>query len=217
MKDAIINQLGQLGVIPIIVMRDVEDAVPVAEALVGAGLPTLEVTYRTAAAGQSLERIRGRFPELLLGAGTVLTLDQAKEARDCGAQFIISPGLDPKMVEYCLGNDLVPLPGVSSPTEIQTAVGLGLTALKLFPAELLGGIRYLESVVGPFPMVRFIPTGGVHTGNLETYLSRSEVLACAGTWIARKDWLQAKRFDLIERAAAHALEIVRGVRARSRS
>ncbi len=211
MNDVIIDQLSELGVVPVIVIEDPEDAVPLAEALLRAGLPGLEVTYRTAAAGEALDRIRSRFPDLFLGAGTVLTVEQAREARDRGARFIISPGLDVRVVEFCLDQGLTPFPGVCSPTEIQTAVGLGLKVLKLFPAEALGGLKYLRSVAGPFPQVRFIPTGGVNTENLPAYLACDRVIACAGTWIARKEWLREKRFDLVEKEAAEAVKIVHRV------
>lgn len=211
MNDVIIDQIRRFGVVPVIVIEDPEDAVPLAEALVRAGLPTLEVTFRTAATCESLERIRRSFPDLLLGAGTVLTTEQVRQAQDHGAQFIISPGLDVDVVEFCLERDLLTFPGISSPSEIQTALRLGVSILKLFPSEALGGLKYLRSISGPFPTVRFIPTGGVNTGNLADYLRFDRVLACAGTWIARKEWLREKKFDLIEKEAAEAVRIVRSV------
>jgi 2-dehydro-3-deoxyphosphogluconate aldolase/(4S)-4-hydroxy-2-oxoglutarate aldolase len=212
MNDAIIDQLGELGVIPVIVLDDAEDAVPLAEALLNAGMPALEVAFRTDATADALGRISRRFPDLLLGAGTVLTVDQARQAGERGARFIISPGLDAEVVEFCLDQGLVPLPGVSSPTEIQAALRLGVDVLKLFPMEALGGLEYLKAVSAPFPKVRFIPTGGVNTANLADYLTFPRVLACAGTWIARRQWLAEKRFDLIEREAARVVRTVAEVR-----
>ncbi len=211
MNDAIINQLGELGVVPVIVIENPEDAVPLTEALMRAGLPGLEVTFRTPAAADAIERIRHHFPDLLLGAGTVLTTEQVRRAQDSGARFIISPGLDVKVVEFCLERGLTTFPGVCSPSEIQTAIGLGLSVLKLFPSEALGGLKYLKSVSGPFPTIRFIPTGGVNARNLADYLKFDRVLACAGTWIARREWLRDKRFDLIAKEAAEAVRIVRSV------
>lgn len=212
MNNAIIDQFGELGVVPVIVIEDPEGAVPLAEALMRAGLPALEVTFRTAVAAEALERIKRHFPEFFLGAGTVLTTEQVRQAQDSGASFIISPGLDVKVVEFCLERGLTPFPGVCSPTEIQTALGLGLSVMKFFPSEALGGLKYLKSVSGPFPMVRFIPTGGVNTRNLAEYLKFDRVLACAGTWIARREWLREQRFDLIAQEAAEAVRIVRSVR-----
>ncbi|MEJ2079892.1 MAG: bifunctional 4-hydroxy-2-oxoglutarate aldolase/2-dehydro-3-deoxy-phosphogluconate aldolase [Acidobacteriota bacterium] len=212
MNDAIIDQFGELGVVPVIVIEDPEDAVPLAEALMRAGLPALEVTFRTAVAAEALERIKRRFPDLFLGAGTVLTAEQVRKARDSGASFVISPGLDARLVEFCLEQGLTPFPGVCSPSEIQAALGLGLNVLKFFPSEAMGGLEYLRAVSGPFPMVRFIPTGGINTRNLADYLSFDRVLACAGTWIARRQWLSQKRFDLIEKEAAEAVRIVGTVR-----
>jgi 2-dehydro-3-deoxyphosphogluconate aldolase / (4S)-4-hydroxy-2-oxoglutarate aldolase len=212
MNNAIIDQVGELGVVPVIVIENPEDAVPLAEALLRAGLPALEVTFRTPAAAEALERIKRHFPEFFLGAGTVLTTDQVRQAQDSGASFIISPGLDVEVVEFCLEQGLTPFPGVCSPTEIQRALGLGLSVLKFFPSEALGGLKYLKSVSGPFPMIRFIPTGGVNAQNLADYLKFDRVLACAGTWIARREWLREKRFDLIAKEATEAVRIVRGVR-----
>ncbi len=212
MSNTIIQKLEEMGVFPIIVIDDPDDAEPLGEALLKAGMPCAEVTFRTPAAAAAIDRLGRRFPQLLLGAGTVLKIDQAKQAKELGVQFILSPGFNPKVVDYCLGEGLTVFPGVCTPSEIEAAMDHGLTVLKFFPAEAMGGLNYLKAISAPLSMVRFLPTGGVNLQNLPAYLEFKQTLACAGTWIARKEWLKQKRFDLIAKEASQALEVVRTVR-----
>jgi Entner-Doudoroff aldolase len=212
MSESIIQQLEELGVFPIVVIDDPDDAEPLGAALLEAGMPCAEVTFRTPAAADAIGKLGRCFPQLLLGAGTVLKIDQAKKAKDLGVRFILSPGFNPKVVDYCLSEGLTVFPGVCTPTEIEAAMDHGLTVLKFFPAEAMGGLPYLKAISAPLSMVRYLPTGGVNLQNLPAYLDFKQTLACAGTWIVRKEWLKQKRFDLIGKEAAQSLDVVRTVR-----
>jgi len=212
MSDQIVRQFEQMGVFPIIVIDNPEDAAPLGEALLKGGMPCAEVTFRTAGAAAAIESLAKTFPEMLIGAGTVLKPEQAQQAKDCGARFVLSPGFNPTVVDYCRNIELPIFPGVCTPSEIEAAMGKGLTTLKFFPAEAMGGLAFLKAVCAPLSMVRFLPTGGVNTENLKAYLAFDRVLACAGTWIARKEWLRDRRFDLIQNEAAEAVRIAQSVR-----
>ncbi len=208
----VVELFESLGVFPIIVIDRADDAVPLAESLLAAGMPVAEVTFRTPDAAAAMEIISSRFPQVLLGAGTVLSPEQARRACDAGARFALSPGLNPAVVAACRDLGLPIFPGVCTPTEVEEAMALGLTVLKFFPAEAMGGLRFLQAVSAPLSMVRWLPTGGVNLQNLRDYLQFPQTLACAGTWIVRKEWLAEKRFDLIGREAAEALRVAREVR-----
>lgn len=208
----VVRQFEHLGVFPIIVIDRADDAPPLAEALLAAGMPIAEITFRTEAAAAAMEAIAARYPEILLGAGTVLKPDQAQRARDVGARFALSPGLNPTVVEACRKLDLPIFPGVCTPTEIEAAMALGLTVLKFFPAEAMGGLSFLKAISAPLSRVRYLPTGGVNLQNLTEYLQFKQTLACAGTWIVRKDWLAERRFDLIRNEAESALAAAREAR-----
>jgi len=212
MKESITNKIERLGVFPIIVIDRVADVVPLGEALLRAGLPCAEVTFRTEAAAEAINTLSKEFPEMLLGAGTVLKVEQADAAVEAGASFLVTPGFNPKVVDHCLGQGIDIYPGVCTPTEIDTAMNKGLTVLKFFPAEAMGGLSYLKAVSAPLSKARYIPTGGVNLQNFPEYLAFDKVLACAGTWIVKKNWLNEGRFDLIEQEAANAIEVVRDVR-----
>jgi Entner-Doudoroff aldolase len=170
------------------------------------------VTFRTDAAEAALREFGKKFPELFLGAGTILRTEQAEAAVDAGARFILSPGFNPKTVEYCLNEGIQIYPGVCTPSEMEVALGYGLTELKFFPAEAMGGIRYLKAVTGPLSMIRFIPTGGVNPGNLGDYLAFKGTLACAGSWIAPHRLVSTKLFETITENAASALKTVAEIR-----
>jgi len=215
MKESITNKIQALGVFPIIVLDHVADVVPLGEALLRAGLPCAEVTFRTAAAAEAISTFSRAFPDMLLGAGTVLTVDQADAAIDAGATFMVTPGFNHQVVDHCLAKGVNIYPGVCTPTEMDTAVSKGLTVLKFFPAEAMGGLSFLKAVSAPLSMVRFIPTGGVNLENFPDYLAFEKTLACAGTWIVKKNWLVEGRFDLIEQEAANAVGVVRRVRGES--
>ena len=178
-----LERIGECGIVPVAVINAPEAALPLARALLAGGLPCIEVTFRTAAAGAAIEAIARECPELLLGAGTVLSVDQVNRALDCGARFIVAPGLNRKVVEHCLAQNVPVTPGVLTPSEIEAALELGLEVVKFFPAEAGGGLKYLKAVSAPYKSLRFIPTGGIDESNLSGYLSFRPVLACGGSWM----------------------------------
>ncbi len=203
------GQLRGLGVVPVVVIRDPRRAAPLARALADGGLPCAEITFRTRAAAEAMRRIAAGASDVLLGAGTVLTPGQAAAAREAGAQFVVSPGFDPRVVDYCQEHGLPVYPGVCTPTEIQRALGAGLEVLKFFPAGPLGGASFLKAISAPFPGLRFIPTGGVKRENLRDYLKLGQVLACGGSWMAPASWIDEGAFDRIRDEAARAVAVVR--------
>jgi 2-dehydro-3-deoxyphosphogluconate aldolase / (4S)-4-hydroxy-2-oxoglutarate aldolase len=207
-----VDRLGSMGLIPVVKIDQPSQAIPLAEALLTGGLPCAEITFRTAAAEESIRLISRAFPEIVLGAGTVLTTAQAQQAADAGARFIVSPGFDGKVVAWCQAHDLPILPGVATPTEIQMALDKGLDLLKFFPAEALGGIPMLEAVAAPFGAVRFIPTGGISAANLAAYLSLPMVFAVGGSWLVTARLLSDGAFQEIRRLTQEAVAIVDRVR-----
>ncbi|MCL4548596.1 MAG: bifunctional 4-hydroxy-2-oxoglutarate aldolase/2-dehydro-3-deoxy-phosphogluconate aldolase [Bacteroidetes bacterium] len=205
--DKILEQIGICGIIPVIIIDDAENSIPLASALIEGRLPVGEVTFRTKAAKESIEKIAKEFPEMLLGAGTVLSIEQVKSAVDSGAKFIVSPGLNPKVVEYCLTKNIPITPGIATPTEIERALEFNLEVVKFFPAEALGGLNYLKAISAPFGNLRFIPTGGVDEKNLLNYLQFPKVLACGGSWMVKSDLITNKKFDEIKKLTLEALII----------
>jgi len=208
----VLEKLGLLGVIPVVEMTRSEDAVTLGEALLAGGLPCAEITFRTKAAEDAIRVIASRLPEILLGAGTVLSVDQAERAASAGAQFIVSPGLNRKVVDWCTSNGVAVVPGVLTPSEIEEALEMGLEVLKFFPAEALGGIRTLKAIAAPFRGVRFVPTGGVNQDNLADYLGHPSVLCCGGSWLVKADLISEGRFEKITQLTRDAVSVVRGVR-----
>jgi 2-dehydro-3-deoxyphosphogluconate aldolase/(4S)-4-hydroxy-2-oxoglutarate aldolase len=212
MSTTVTQQIEQLGVFPIIVIEDARDALQLGETLLAAGLPCAEVTFRTAAAEEAIRSLAEGFPELLVGAGTVLSVEQAQQAIDAGATFILSPGFNPEVVDFCLSQEVAIYPGIATPTEIEAAMAKGLKVLKFFPAASMGGLQYLKAISAPLSMVRYIPTGGVNLQNLPDYLNFDKVLACAGTWIVKKQWLIDRDFDRIRKEAEDAVAVVKKLR-----
>lgn len=207
MADAL-ARLRQIRLAPVIVIDDPKDASPLANALAEGGLPCAEVTFRTAGAAEALRRMADAQPDMLVGAGTVLTPQQAAQARDAGAQFIVSPGFNPVVVDYCLGQGIPIFPGVCTPTEIEAALEKGLKVLKFFPAEPAGGLAYLKAIAAPYSMVEFIPTGGINAEKLPTYLSFKSVVACGGSWMAPSEWIRGGEFDRIREESARAVQTI---------
>ncbi|MEN1677980.1 MAG: bifunctional 4-hydroxy-2-oxoglutarate aldolase/2-dehydro-3-deoxy-phosphogluconate aldolase [Planctomycetota bacterium] len=201
-----LERLTGRGLIPVVVIDDVAQAVPLGEALVEAGLPVAEVTLRTPAALGAIERMAA-VENLLVGAGTVLNADQAKRAIDAGARFVISPGLDEAVVQCCHDRDIPAAPGIATATEAQRAVGLGLELVKFFPAEAIGGAALLKALAAPFAGLRFIPTGGVSASNLTDYLSLPSVAACGGSWMVRREWLRDGQWDRVKESVRDAVAI----------
>lgn len=201
-------EFGRLGVVPVVRLERAADALPLAEALLAGGLPCAEITFRTEAAEEAIRLVAAQVPHFLVGAGTVLTVDQADRAVAAGAQFVVSPGFDPEIVCWCLEREVWVLPGAATPTEIQMALARGLRHVKFFPAELLGGVRMLKALGEVYSQMRFIPTGGITPENLGDYLSVSAVYACGGTWLAKADLIQRGAFGEIERLAREAVQVV---------
>ena len=190
-----IATLRRLRLVPVIVIENSGAAPALGRALVEGGLPCAEITFRTPAAREALARLTGEVPEVLAGAGTVLTPEQAASARAAGAKFVVAPGFNPAVVDYCLEHDIPVYPGVATPSEIEAALARGLSLLKFFPAEALGGVAYLKAISAPYGGVEFMPTGGVNLENVSTYLAFSRVVACGGSWMAPQEWLAAGNFD----------------------
>ena len=209
---AMLEKLGLLGVVPVVKMNRSEDAVALGEALLAGGLPCAEITFRTAAAEDAIRQIASRLPEIIVGAGTVLSVDQAERAVSAGAQFIVSPGLNRKVVDWCVTNGTTVVPGVLTPSEIELALDMGLEVLKFFPAEAMGGIRTLKAIAAPFGGVRFIPTGGINEDNVADYLAHPNVLCCGGSWLVKADLISDGRFEKITQLTRDAVSLVRGVR-----
>lgn len=207
-----INKIKEFGVIPVVVIDDAKDAKDLASALVKGGLPIAEVTFRTAAAKEAISIMSMEFPNMLVGAGTVLSVDQVKAAVSAGAKFIVAPGFDPDVVDYCLENNIPVFPGCVTPSEITQAYKRGLNVVKFFPAGEFGGLKMIKAISGPFPTMKFIPTGGVNAENLKDYMLSDKILACGGTWIAKKDLISNKEFDKIEALVKEAVSIVKEFR-----
>ena len=199
--------IAALRVIPVVEIPRVDDAVPLARALVDAGLPCVEITFRTASAAQAIEAIATSVPDIRVGAGTVVTVAQAEAALAAGASFIVAPGFDPAVVDFALEHGVPIVPGVCTPTEVGMALGRGLSVLKLFPAEAAGGVAYLKALAAPFGGVRFVPTGGIGPDNLAAYLAVKQVIACGGSWMVKKALIAAGEFDTIRTLATQAREI----------
>ncbi|HEY5628849.1 MAG TPA: bifunctional 4-hydroxy-2-oxoglutarate aldolase/2-dehydro-3-deoxy-phosphogluconate aldolase [Candidatus Limnocylindrales bacterium] len=206
-------RLAELRVVPVVSIDDAADAVGLADALAAAGLPMLEITFRTEAAADAIAAIRAARPDVLVGAGTVLDAATVDRAMAAGAAFLVAPGFSPAVVARAAEHGVAMLPGALTPTEIEMALAAGFRLLKFFPAEASGGVRYIKAVAAPYRGVRFVPTGGVTPANLAEYLALPAVAACGGTWIAPADAIRAHRWDEITRAAAEAMAIARGASA----
>ena len=200
--------IKKTGIIPVVVLDDAKDAEPLAGALIRGGLPCAEVTFRTAAAEASIRAITEKYPEMLVGAGTVLTTEQVDRAVAAGAKFIVSPGTNPKVVRYCLERSIPIIPGVCTPTEVEAALELGLSTLKFFPAEPAGGLKMIKAMAAPYTAVSFMPTGGIDAKNVGEYLSYNRIIACGGSWMVKGDLVKAGRFDEIEKLTREAAELV---------
>lgn len=208
----VFEKIHQIGILPVIALDDAAQAVPLAKALAAGGIPAAEVTFRTAAGEEAIRRIAQEVPEVLVGAGTVLTCEQADRAASAGAKFIVSPGTNPKVVQHCQEKGVQPVPGVVTPTEIETASELGLGVLKFFPAEPSGGLGMIKALAAPYTQIKFIPTGGISAANVGEYLKHPKILACGGSWMVKKDLVNAGKFDEIQALATQAAAIVKSVR-----
>ena len=208
----LLQKVSDLGVVPVVVLNDAKDAAPLAKALCEGGLPCAEVTFRTDAAEESIRIMHEQFPDMILGAGTVLTTDQVDRAVNAGATFIVSPGFDPEVVDYCLSKDILVLPGCITPSEVAQAVKRGLEVVKFFPAEQFGGVATLKALAAPYVNTKFMPTGGISAKNLKDYLSFKRIVACGGSWMVKGDMIAAGEFDKIREMTAEAVALVKEIR-----
>lgn len=206
-------KVQEIGIVPVIKLTNpTRDAKPLAKALVAGGVPVAEVTFRAAGAADAIRIMREAYPEMLVGAGTVLTIEQVKEAADAGAQFIVSPGFNPKTVEYCQSIDMPIFPGCTTPTEIEAAMGYGLRVLKFFPAEQSGGLAKIKAMSAPFSMIHFMPTGGISLKNLGEYLKNSIIAACGGSYMVTEDLITGQKWDEITDLCKQSIAIVKEAR-----
>ena len=206
-QEEIVSQLAKHKLVPVIALEDAAHAEPLAQALVEGGLPVAEVTFRTAAAAESIRTMASRG-DLLVGAGTVLTPAQADEARAAGAKFAVAPGLNPKVVRHCLDVEMPIIPGVSTPTDIEMALDYGLSVVKFFPAEAFGGLKTLQAMSAPYGDVRFMPTGGISLANVNDYLAFPKVVACGGSWMVKPSLYADGNFDPVVNAVREAVKVV---------
>ena len=206
------EKIAELGVVPVVVLEDAKDAAPLAKALVEGGLPCAEVTLRTAAAEESIKLMTAEYPDMFVGAGTVLTIDQVDRAVAAGAKFIVSPGFDPEIVDYCLEKEIPVFPGCITPSEVAQAVKRGLKVVKFFPAEQFGGVATIKAMAAPYVGLKFMPTGGVNAKNLESYLGCDKIIACGGSWMVKGDLVKAGKFDEIKDLTAEAVKLVAEIR-----
>ncbi len=207
----ILKTISNIGIVPVVAINDASKAVPLAKALVAGGLPTAEVTFRTAAAEDAMRAITAEVPEMLVGAGTVLTPDQLDRALDAGSKFIVSPGFNPEMVKYGLSKGALMLPGTATGGEMEQAMALGLDVVKFFPAEQNGGIAKIKALAGPYKKLKWMPTGGVNTKNLMDYLSFDQIVACGGTWMVKPELIENEKWDEITAICKDAVKTMLGL------
>ena len=206
------DEFRKIGIVPVVVLDDAKDAVPLAKALTEGGLPCAEVTFRTAAAADVIRNMVEAYPDILVGAGTVLTTDQVDRAVEAGAKFIVSPGFNPEVVKYCLDKEIPVTPGTQTPSEMEQAMAMGLDFVKFFPAEPAGGLKMIKAVAAPYVNLTFMPTGGINAGNVRDYLAYDRIVACGGSWMVPRKLVNEGRFDEITALVAEASAIVREIR-----
>lgn len=206
------ERMKEFGVVPVVVLDDAKDAIPLADALCEGGLACAEVTFRTEAAEESIRLMSEKYPDMLVGAGTVLTIDQVERAVNAGAKFIVSPGFDPEIVDYCLEKEIPVFPGCITPSEVAQAVKRGMKVVKFFPAEQFGGVASIKAMAAPYTMIKFMPTGGVNAKNLKDYLECDKIICCGGSWMVKGDLIKAGEFDKIREMTKEAVALVKSIR-----
>lgn len=204
-----LQRIGEMGIVPVVVLEDAVDAAPLAQALIQGGLPCAEVTFRTPAAKDAIGIMAEQFPDMLVGAGTVLTIQQVDDAVSAGAKFIVSPGFNPHIVSYCVEKQIPIIPGCSTPSDIEQALEYNLKVVKFFPAEAAGGLSMIKAIAAPYVGVRFMPTGGINASNVRSYLAFDRILACGGSWMVPKDMVEEGNFEKIKELTREAVQIVR--------
>ncbi len=208
--EALLKQIEEIGIIPVVKIDRAEDAVSLAKALCEGGLPCAEVTFRTAAAPDAIRAMVKAYPEMLVGAGTVLSAEQADAAMDAGARFLVSPGLNPDVVRHCIDRGYPMVPGVATPSEVEQAIALGLDVVKFFPSETAGGLAMIKAMSAPYTRIRFMPTGGINSSNLTSYLDNPKIIACGGSWMVNADLIKSGDFDAIRSLTQQAVEQMLG-------
>lgn len=210
--NSILEKIKSIGIIPVVVLEDAGDALPLAKALMDGGLACAEVTFRTDAAEESIRRMSEAYPDMLVGAGTVLTTEQVDRAVAAGAKFIVSPGLNPRIVKYCVEKGIVITPGCCTPSEVEQAIENGLEVVKFFPAEQAGGLAMIKAMAAPYVNMKFMPTGGINHDNVKDYLAYDRIIACGGSWMVKGDLIKAGDFERIAQLAREAAQIVKQCR-----
>lgn len=208
----VLDRLSEIGIVPVVAIDDAKDAIPLGKALMDGGLPCAEVTFRTDAAEEAIRQMSKEFPDMLVGAGTVLTTEQVDRAVAAGAKFIVAPGCNPRIIRYCVEKNIPMAPGVATASEIEQALECGVTNVKFFPAEANGGLNMIKNLAAPYVNVRFMPTGGLNKDNVKDYLSYDRIFACGGTWMVKKNLISEGKFDEIEKLTREAADIVASVR-----
>jgi len=211
MNNEMMKELYSIGLIPVIKIENPDDAVPLAKALIDGGLPAAEITFRTACAAEAIKNITEAYPEMLVGAGTVLTTEQVDAAIAAGSKFIVSPGLNPKVVSYCLSKGVPMLPGCSNPSDVEVALELGLKTVKFFPAEAVGGLKMLKAMAAPYGQLTFMPTGGINADNLLDYLKFNKIVACGGSFMVKDELVKEKKWDEITALTKDAVKKMLGL------
>ncbi len=211
MDDKMLKELYLIGLVPVIKIEDPADAVPLAKALMDGGLPAAEITFRTKCAAEAIKNITDTYPDMLVGAGTVLTTEQVDAALAAGSKFLVSPGLNPKVTAYALSKGATMLPGISNPSDIEAALELGLTTVKFFPAEAAGGLKMLKAMSAPYGQLRFMPTGGINADNLLDYLKFGKIIACGGSFMVKDDLVREKKWDEITALTKNAVKVMLGL------
>lgn len=208
--NAVLEQISKIGIVPVVKIDRAEDALPLAKALCAGGLPCAEVTFRTSAAAEAIRIMTTNFPDMCVGAGTVLNAEQVDAAVEAGAKFIVSPGLNPRTVKYCIEKNVPITPGISSPSDIEQAIELGLDVVKFFPAEQSGGLAKIKAMAAPYVNMKFMPTGGINAKNLTSYLDFNKIIACGGSWMVPGDLINAGEWDKIEQLTREAVQTMLG-------
>lgn len=209
----ILQKIQEIGIVPVVVLDDAKNAAPLAKALCDGGLPCAEVTFRTEAAEESIRTMAEQFPDMLIGAGTILSTEQVDRAVAAGAKFIVSPGFNPKVVNYCMEKGIPITPGCCTPSEVERAIEHGLEVVKFFPAEQAGGLPMIKAMAAPYTSIKFMPTGGINPTNVKDYLAYNKIIACGGSWMVKEDLIKAGDFETITELAKEAVEIVKESRA----
>lgn len=208
--DTILEKIQAMGIVPVVVLERAESAIPLAKALSNGGLPCAEITFRTQAAEESIRQMTEQFPNMLIGAGTVLTIEQADLAMKAGAKFIVSPGCNEKIIAHCIEKGVCIIPGCTNPSDVELALSYGLKVVKFFPAEAAGGLKMIKAMAAPYMGLKFMPTGGINENNLIEYLAYDRILACGGSWMVNNNLIKAGKFDEITTLVKKALMTMLG-------